>query len=393
MQLCKKLVVIMLSVAFLSGCSLFSGEEDVVTMSQLPKVENQFTPNKVWSSSVGSGLDGYYSNLHPAWQGGSVFVADRKGLVKAVDLANGKELWRADLSTKCGLLSSRESALLSGGVTVSGDHVYVGSERAEVFALNAANGKIAWQATATGEVLSRPVVSDGAVLVHASNGVLQALNESDGVIKWTVNLDIPTLSLRGESAPATAFGAVIVGSDDGHVNAVLINQGQLIWQQRISQARGATEIDHLNDVDTTPVIAGALVYALGYNGNMTALDLHSGQIVWKRELGSIKDFVIDGDGIYVVDQNDRVVALSTNGGVNLWRQSDLLYRKLTGPALYNGYLVVGDSEGYLHWINTTDGRFVAQHKVDNSGFLSDPIVASDKLLIQAKNGDVYALTC
>ena len=87
-----------------------------------------------------------------------------------------------------------------------------------------------------------------------------------------------------------------------------------------------------------------------------------------------------------------MVALSTNGGVNLWRQSDLLHRNLTGPALYNGYLVVGDSEGYLHWINTADGRFVAQHKVDSSGFLSDPIVASDKLLIQAKNGDVYAFT-
>lgn len=392
MQLRKTLVVGMLSLAFLSGCSLFSGEEDVVTMSPLPKVENQFTPTKVWSSSVGSGLEGHYSNLRPAWQGDRVFAADRKGLVKAMDLANGKELWRADLSTKRGLLSSRESALLSGGVTVSGDRVYVGSERAEVFALNAADGTLAWQATAAGEVLSRPVVSDGVVLVHTSNGMLQALDESNGAIKWTVNLDIPTLSLRGESAPVTAFGAAIVGGDNGRVNAVLINQGQLIWQQRISQPSGATEIDRLNDVDTTPVVAGELVYALGYNGNMTALDLRSGQIVWKRELGSVQDFVIDGDRIYVVDQNDRVVALSTNGGVNLWRQSDLLHRNLTGPALYNGYLVVGDSEGYLHWINTADGRFVAQHKVDSAGFLSDPVVASDKLLIQAKNGDVYAFT-
>ncbi|MFB6434575.1 MAG: outer membrane protein assembly factor BamB [Candidatus Malihini olakiniferum] len=392
MPLGKTLIVLMLSLTFLSGCSLFRGEEDVVTMSPLHKVENQFIPIKVWSSSVGSGLDGHYSNLRPAWIGGSIFAADRKGLVKAMALANGKELWSADLSKKRGLLSSRESALLSGGVTVSGDHLYVGSERAEVFRLNAADGTIEWKATASGEVLSRPVVSDGAVLVHTSNGMLQALNESDGAIKWTVNLAIPTLSLRGESAPATAFGAAIVGGDNGRVNAVLINQGQLIWQQRIAQASGSTEIDHLNDVDTTPVVVGKLVYALGYNGNMTALDLRSGQIVWKRELGSVQDFVINGDGIFVVDQNDRVVALSTKSGVNLWRQSNLLHRNLTGPALYNGDLVVGDSEGYLHWINTTDGRFVAQYKVDSSGFLSAPMLASDKLLIQAKNGEVYAFT-
>ncbi|SUG82227.1 lipoprotein [Salmonella enterica subsp. enterica serovar Daytona] len=60
--------------------------------------------------------------------------------------------------------------------------------------------------------------------------------------------------------------------------------------------------------------------------------------------------------------------------------------------LYNGDLVVGDSEGYLHWINVDDGRFVAQQKVDSSGFLTEPTVADGKLLIQAKDGTVYAIT-
>ncbi len=78
--------------------------------------------------------------------------------------------------------------------------------------------------------------------------------------------------------------------------------------------------------------------------------------------------------------------------MTLWTQSDLLHRNLTAPALYNGYLVAGDSEGYLHWINTTDGRFVAQQKVDSSGFLTEPVVAGGKLLIQARGGKVYAFT-
>ncbi|MBN3079645.1 outer membrane protein assembly factor BamB [Pectobacterium polaris] len=392
MQLRKTLLVGLVSVALLSGCSLFNSEEDVVTMSPLPQVENQFTPTKVWNSSVGSGIGEFYSNLHPAWQDNRVFAADRRGTVKAMDLSDGKEIWHADLSEKTNFFSRNNPALLSGGVTVSGNHVYVGSERAQVYALNAEDGTPVWQTKVAGEALSRPVVSDGVVLIHTSNGMLQALNEADGAIKWSVNLDMPTLSLRGESAPTTAFGAAIVGGDNGRVNAVMINQGQLIWQQRISQPSGATEIDRLNDVDTTPVVAGEVVYALGYNGNMTALDLRSGQVLWKRELGSVHDFIIDGDRIYLVDQDDRVVALNTNGGVSLWRQSDLLHRNLTAPALYNGYLVVGDAEGYLHWLNTADGRFVAQQKVDSSGFLSKPVVASDKLLIQAKNGDVYAFT-
>ncbi len=251
---------------------------------------------------------------------------------------------------------------------------------------------MAWQTKVAGEALSRPVVSDGLVLIHTSNGQLQALNEADGAVKWTVNLDMPSLSLRGESAPATAFGAAVVGGDNGRVSAVLMEQGQMIWQQRISQATGSTEIDRLSDVDTTPVVVNGVVFALAYNGNLTALDLRSGQIMWKRELGSVNDFIVDGNRIYLVDQNDRVMALTIDGGVTLWTQSDLLHRLLTSPVLYNGNLVVGDSEGYLHWINVEDGRFVAQQKVDSSGFQTEPVAADGKLLIQAKDGTVYSIT-
>ena len=56
MQLRKLLLPGLLSVTLLSGCSLFSGEEDVVKMSPLPVVENQFTPSTDWSTSVGNGM-------------------------------------------------------------------------------------------------------------------------------------------------------------------------------------------------------------------------------------------------------------------------------------------------------------------------------------------------
>ena len=52
MQLRKLLLPGLLSVTLLSGCSLFNSEEDVVKMSPLPTVENQFTPSMSWSTSV-----------------------------------------------------------------------------------------------------------------------------------------------------------------------------------------------------------------------------------------------------------------------------------------------------------------------------------------------------
>ena len=60
MQLRKLLLPGLLSVTLLSGCSLFSGEEDVVKMSPLPMVENQFTPSTAWDVSVGNGIGDFY---------------------------------------------------------------------------------------------------------------------------------------------------------------------------------------------------------------------------------------------------------------------------------------------------------------------------------------------
>ncbi|VAX76660.1 Outer membrane protein assembly factor BamB [Serratia symbiotica] len=392
MKLCKTVLVWLVFALLLSACAMFKSEEDVVTMSPLAKVKNQFMPKLMWSTSVGEGVGEFYSHLRPAFQNGVLFAADRHGIVKAVDVSNGNEKWTVDLSGYTGFFSSRLPALLSGGLVLSGNRIYIGSEKGVVFGLNTDDGSVVWQARVASEVLSRPVISDGMVLIHTSNGQLQALNASDGEVKWTVNLNMPSFSIRSECTPAIAFGAAIIGSDNGRVSAVLLQQGQLLWQQRISPSNGVTSIDHLNDVDATPVIVEDNVYALGYNGKLVALDLRSGQVIWKRELGSVNDFIVDEGRIYLVDQNDRLLALSTEGGVTMWVQGDLLHRKLTPAVMFKGYLVTGDSKGYLHWLHASDGHFVSQHLVDASGFLSAPLVAEDKLVIQSRSGKIYTFT-
>lgn len=389
MQLRKTLLVGLVASALLAGCS---SETDSIVMAPLPQVENQFTPSIVWDKSVGNGVEQFYSELSPAWDGSAVYAADRKGLVKALELESGKELWSVDLSKRTGFLSANLSALLSGGLTIYDDKIFIGTERGTVIALNKENGEVLWDVEVAGEALSKPVVSGDMVVIHTSNGQLQALDTATGSIKWTVNMDTPSLSLRGESAPAVAFGAAIVGGDNGRVSAVLLSQGQLIWQQRISQVTSSTEIGRLNDVDMTPVIDDGKVYAIAYNGTLAALDMRSGQMLWKRDLGSINDMVLSGDTLYLVDQTDRVLAVRKSDGVTLWTQDQLLNRGLSAPEVYNGYIVVGDKEGYLHWLDTSTGGFVAQNKLNSSGIHSRPVIASDKLMVQTRNGTVYLLT-
>lgn len=376
--------IMLSSVLLVSGCS---SEVDIIEVAPVPQVENQFSMKQVWSNST-SGNAKIYSLLGPTQFENIIYVAGRNGQVKAIDTTNGKTLWNSDVSESSFFRS--QSALLSGGVSVDNKYVYVGSERAVVYALERDTGKLVWQQKVKGEVVASPVASDNKLLVHTTNGFLQALNRDTGVQVWETNLDVPTLALRGQSTPTVAYGAVIIGDDNGHVNAIFLNDGNLIWQQRISQPSGSTEIAKLNDVDSTPVVIDGVVYALGYNGNMVALDLRSGQTIWKRNIGSTHSFVIDSGRIFIVDQEDRLQALSMDGGAVIWKQNDLLHRQLTDPVMYQGYIIVGDAEGYLYWIDALNGEFVHLQKINSSGFLSQPIVANNKLIVQARNGDVYA---
>ncbi|NUF27823.1 Beta-barrel assembly machine subunit BamB [Gilliamella bombicola] len=373
----------------LAGCSLFGGEEEIVQVSPSPTVNNQFPIQQVWRNST-TGNTHIYSLLGPINYDNAIYAASRSGQVKAIDLSSGSTLWDVNLSQST--LFSSKTALFSGGVSADDKYVYVGSERAVVYALDRQDGKTVWEKTVKGEVLARPVPSEDKLIIHTASGILQGLNRDTGDNLWDVSFEVPALSLRGNSTPTIAHGAAIVGDDNGRVNAYYINDGQLIWQQRISQPSGSTEIAKLNDVDSTPVVEGNLVYSVGYNGSVVALNLSDGQPVWRKELGSIHSFAVDTNRLFIIDQNDNVQAIAKNGGSELWTQSNFAHRQLTDPVIYQNYVVFGDFEGYLYWLNAENGELAAKTQVSSSGLISKPLVVDNKVIVQAKNGDIYAFT-
>lgn len=390
MNLCKYFLASALTISLATmttGCSLFGGEVDTIEVSASPETQTPFPLNQLWSSSL-SGNAKIYSLLSPTTNDNVVYAAGRGGQVKAIDLTSGSTLWTVDLSNSS--LFRSQSALLSGGVSADDKYVYLGSERAQLFTLDKSNGSIVWQKAAKGEIVAKPVSTEEKVIVRTTNGYLQAFDQQTGDEVWQTNMEVPTLTLRGQSTPAVAYGAILLGDDSGHVDAYFAKDGQLIWQQRISQPSGSTEIAKLNDVDTTPVVDQGLAYAIGYNGNIAALDLSNGQVVWKKALSSTNSFVIEKNHIFVVDQDDNIYALAKNGGSIIWKQSDLLHRQLTDPVVYQDYVVVGDFEGYLYLIDSNSGEIVSKTQVSSSGLAAQLTVTDNKIIIQAKNGNVYA---
>ncbi len=368
--------------ALLAGCA---GEEENVIMAPLPVVVSEFTPTSLWNASIDDGVGHYFSKLTPEYAYDKLFVASRDGVVKAFNPEDGKQLWKVDLEEDV-------SARLSGGILAAYGQIYIGSENGSVIALNADTGEQIWNVKVEGEVLTSPVSDNNLIIVNTSRGALIGLDQATGSQKWTISTEVPNLTLRGDSKPTAASGGVFWGTPSGRLAAAISERGQLIWQQPVGQPKGATEIDRLVDVDASPIIVGGTLYTIGFNGQLIAIDLRSGNPMWKRNYSSATDMVTDGGRLFLVTDKDHLVAVDSRSGTELWTNKQLEHRLLTAPKIIEGYVVVGDTEGYLHWIDRSTGDFVAQQLIDDSGFAVGPVAVEGGYVIVTRGGDVKKLT-
>ena len=397
----------------LSGCSVIPTWMDPTTWFEddeeaeirvLKPISERFKPTIVWDDSVGDGVDYYFSRLTPVVAYDKVFAASRQGLVKAFDQASGKQLWKIDLaeyrdegmfSSVSQLWSDGVSARLSGGITAAYQKIFFGSENGVVFAMDVDSGKLAWQAKVRGEVLAAPAVDEGVVIVNTGAGVMHALDAETGEQRWIYESEVPALSLRGVAQPSISSGGAIVGTASGKVAVVLIENGQILWEQTIAAASGATELERLVDIDSQTIVFGGIVYVVSYNGTLAAVELRSGRVLWKREYHSYRRMTIDGNFLYVVDANSQVYALDRRNGIERWSQPSLRERELTSATPVSDYVVVGDRYGFLHWLDKTSGEIVARldfggDDEDNSVYV-EPVVSGDIIYAVTREGDIAAI--
>ena len=260
-----------------------------------------------------------------------------------------------------------------------------------MLAFSKSNGELKWLANVTGEVIAQPVYAEGKVVVHTTRGDLIALDADTGKEIWTLTNKQPKLTLRGSATPSISQGGVVYGRADGFVAVALLADGRPLWQLPVARPHGATELDRLVDVDMQPIINNGIVYTLAYNGNLIAIDLLKGEQLWSRNYSGFKDIALSGNTLYLSDYRGYVFAVDKKSGSELWVNSQLAYRNVTGVTVANEYIVVGDGEGYLHWLNRDDGAFVAQQYLDSDGLYMQPIATSTHLYLQTRSGKLIAI--
>ncbi|MBY6106833.1 outer membrane protein assembly factor BamB [Ferrimonas balearica] len=376
----------------LGGCASSDDEAEVV--APLPEIANPIDASVQWTARVGNGIEDYWSSLSPAVAYDKVFVSERFGLISAFDQATGEQVWETNLRRVFaeGALQKNKGARLSGGLTTGFNKVFVGSENGVLFALNAEDGVVVWQATTRGEVLSDPEVVGTNVIVNTGAGKVQAFDVDSGEFEWQMDLTMPSLVLRGTSGIGQAQGAALVGTPDGKITAIIAENGAPVWEARLGEATGANELERVVDVDAAPVVLGDTVYGVAFNGNLSAIELRSGRILWARQYSSYSPLAISGFDIYLTDAKGSVFAIDRRNGLEKWANSELTGRMVTAPQVLGDYLVVGDFEGYLHIIDRDNGTLLGRVQVDSSGLYTQALRDGDTLYLQTRAGRIAAVT-
>lgn len=372
----RKGLALLALLALVGACSK---EKNVEPPAELVDFKASLGIDRVWSQGMGGSDEVMRLALLPAVDGSLVYLAGGKGDVAAVDIENGRSRWRTDLKLP-----------LSAGPGVGNGLVVVGSPDGDIVALDAASGSERWRVRLVGEILARPAIGESMVVVHAVDGRVYGLNAADGATVWTYEQPVPRLSLRGSAPPVIDGDAVLCAFDNGKVSAIGLTEGELLWSATIATARGRTELARLVDIDSAVEISGDDVFVVGFQGRVAMLSRSSGQIWWARDLSSYRGLAVDEGSIFAASDQGAVLSLSRRDGTEQWRQEAMRLRRLSAPAVDGDAIVVGDFDGYLHWLDRSTGELLARARAGGDSISNRPMVAGGLVLVQDDGGTVSA---
>jgi outer membrane protein assembly factor BamB len=367
-------------IASVTGCSTVKGwfgknsSDNVHKPAELTAITPSISVQRIWSRSVGKGERLLGLREHPTIADGRVYVAEsHEAHVYALDLASGREIWKTDTKLR-----------LTGGPGAGSSTVVVGSTNGDVVALAADTGAERWRVKASSEILSNPLIAGDVVIVRSGDGHVLGLNLADGKRRWAFERPLPNLSLRGNPSPVLGGnGLVYLGFEDGALVALRAQDGIKVWEQFVAQSEGRSELDRMADIDGDVVVSPDGVFAASYKGQVGAFNPNNGSPLWNHQLVSYGGLARAGDSLYASDAVGTVWALDRTSGSALWKQEGLGYRWLSSPAVQNGYVVVGDLQGILHWMKADSGAFVARERLGGrkAEIRATPQVSADGILV------------
>jgi len=351
-----KFFLIPFLIVFLSSCSSLSSmkfwgndEIDLDEPRSLQDISNIKSIKTNWELSFSG--ENYLGNFVPAFSADNIFFADSTGQIKSFNSSQGKVNWEKKVNS------------LSSGISSGFGMLVVADTDGNIISLDQADGSILWSVNVKGEVLAPSAISSKFVIVKTGSGELIALDKSNGEILWSYRSKLPTLTIRGSSSPVIVDNKVYVSFDNGRLTVFELDSGFPVWDGAISYVSGTSELENLIDSDSNPIVEGGLVYTTNYQGNINIFDIAQKRSVWQAESSSFYSPLLIKGLIVLVESGSNMKSYSTKTLQESWNSNEFLNRQLSNPIAFDGSVMIGDFEGYIHIIDPLNGKPIGRKKI------------------------------
>ena len=162
--------------------------------------------------------------VDPAIVDGVAYVADGGGILHAIEVADGTEIWSPDTGARTQEIPAipLTSPAVAGGIIYLGTAEYDGDTIAgRVIAIRASDGELVWSHTVSNRqfIRSAPTVATGVVYDGQQSGAVFALDAETGARLWSSNTGATIGNASPGSSPVIVDGRLYIGTDDLRMHA------------------------------------------------------------------------------------------------------------------------------------------------------------------------------
>lgn len=340
--------------------------------------------SQTWFFYSGSNVDHFV--FSPIIKDGKIFILDTAGVLVARDLKTEKKIWKSRIFKKSFLKNYKTPK-----ISYADGKIFAIAGVNKIAAASEVDGKLLWSKEISSIPVSTPV-SDGKLVYVASNdNKLYALNATSGELEWVQSGIIRPTAILGAADPVIYKDFLITSYSSGEIYAVNKKTGEPLWSQDLNINKATNSDFYLNDVDATPYVQNDVIYSIGNGGLMMAMKVTDGNYLWKKEIAGIVDFWGAGEFLFVVNNDDKLLAVSKKTGGIKWISQLPNFVKEKKPQtkiIYSGVVMAGDKllitrfDGMLLIVSPLDGKiektFSIGKKISHS-----PAVVDGKIYLHA----------
>jgi outer membrane assembly lipoprotein YfgL len=352
----------------MTACAGGSGQPKPLDLGPNPALMGV---RQVWSSQLGS-VD---FPLQPKVFGNTVALANSAGKVMALDARNGAQVWSIDLGSR-----------ISAGVGFDGRFAAAVTSGNELVVIE--DAKISWRARLGSQVLTAPLVAGERVFVLGADRSLAAFDAKTGRRLWLTQRPGDPLVLR-QPGLLTAVGNTLVAGSSGHVLGLDPQNGSVSWDAAVATPRGTNDIERLVDLVGGIARSADVLCVRAFQSTVSCVDAKRGAVLWKKPAAGSVGLAGDGESVFGVEEDGRLIAWRRTDGEQLWLVDRLRNRQLSTPLVLGRSVVVGDESGLVHLLARTDGSPLTRLTTDGSAISVTPVDAGGTLVVITRKGGVF----